>query len=224
MTLREHYLHDNNLRTNEIKNQKIVKSTQSNVNDVVKSGYYNPDAARVSAETMDTAAYEKPSYYSGKKLADMPQMLDDSRSLLEQRFSVKIETNDQVGVKAELLSIFIDALSACEARKNIEGDKARSRYFQGIREALMACIRDMRDGNTTCLYDLCEKYQRLSDTIQGLIKDETFHDHEDSDNSKSYHLGIASGYLNASDMIKGKLAIAENEKYRVFINQSQLNA
>jgi hypothetical protein len=224
MTLREHFLHKDTITIRDIHNQKIVKSRKVDVESFQKSAYYDPSSAINISRQMTANANEMPSHHSPEALSDLPQTTDDSRSLLEQRYQITIERAGQERIKFALLDVYTDAIYACSAKKNTEGDPERSRYFDGIKEALNSAKKELLKQNSECLYVLCEKYKSLSLQFEQMIKDEAFDNSEEHCYSASYHLGLASGYLNLSEMVKDKLARAENERYRVQINPNQINS
>ena len=150
----------------------------------------------------------------------------DSRSLLEARFSLEIEMENQCGIKDSLIELYNDALITADSKMNAEiGDKGRIRYFNGIKEAILRAKKDIYTDegidHDICLYLLTEKYDNTNNQFHQFISDDVFDNSEESNYSESYHLGLASGYKNVSEMIKNKLARSENERYRTYANPSQ---
>lgn len=231
MTLRKLTLHKDILKSEKIQGQKVVETKIAKTGRwdpaVEKSGFYSPHEANAKLTAMEEHSYEKPSHYDPNKLARIPQGRDDSRSLLEAKFSLSIEVENQSQIKQSLVELYNDAMTTSDSKMNSEvDDKGRVRFFNGLKEALFTAKRDVYMENEgikedVCLYFLSSKYDAISNTFHQFIDDEIFSNSEETNYSESYHLGVASGYKNVSEMIKNKLARAENERYRAYINPSQ---
>jgi len=231
MTLRKITFHKNILKSEKIEGQKVVETKIADADkwdpDISKSGFYSPENAKQVSIDMKNNSYEKPSHYDPNKLARIPQETDDNRSLLEAKFSITIELENQGKVKNQLVELYNDAIIMTEGKMNGEScDIGRCKYFCGIKEAIYTAKKDIYEKDNgvneeKCLYELSSKYDNISNAFSNFIDENIFDNSENTNYSESYHLGLASGYKNVSEMIKDKLARAENERYRIHINPSQ---
>lgn len=231
MTLRKITFHKNIVKSEKIEGQEVTETKFADLDNkgatFQKSGFYNPEVAQRKLDAMEEAGFEKPTHYDPNKLAEMPQGFDDSRSLLEARFSLEIEVENQGHIKSGLVELYEDAITTANSKMNAEADdKGRVRYFDGIKEAIYNSKRDIYlEGEgvngSTCLYSLVAKYDTICSQFHQFISDGIFDNSDSTNYSESYHLGLASGYKNVSEMIKNKLAREENNRYRAHINPSQ---